>query len=300
MQDSDSLSGNPIKIQPILPKPPWLKRRLPTGAEYEKIRTVIKDRDLHTVCQEAQCPNRWECYSKQTATFLILGPGCTRDCRFCAVDRRPQPPDPGEPARVAETISHMKLQYAVITSVTRDDLADGGAGFFAQTIAAIRNNARGTLIEVLIPDFGGNTTALQTVIDAGPDVINHNIETVSRLYPVVRPQADYRRSLNLLLTVKTYDRCIPTKSGMMLGLGETEDEIMQSLQDLRDSSCDILTLGQYLQPTRTHLPVERYIAPTEFSRFKKTALQMGFSKVASGPFVRSSYHAGELYTGRVR
>ena len=289
-----------MKTHAILPKPAWLRQRLPGGGGYEKIRTLIKDRHLHTVCQEAQCPNRWECYSNQTATFLILGPGCTRDCRFCAVDARPQPPDPTEPARVAETIAQLKLQYAVITSVTRDDLADGGAVFFAQTIAAIRNKTQGTLIEVLIPDFGGNTAALQMVIDARPDVINHNIETVSRLYPVVRPQADYRRSLNLLLTVKTYGICIPTKSGMMLGLGETEDEIMQSLQDLRDSSCDILTLGQYMQPTRAHLPVERYLSPTEFGRLKKTALQMGFSQVASGPFVRSSYHADELYIRSTR
>ena len=292
--------GSLMKTQPIIPKPAWLKRRLPSGAGYEKIRTLIKERHLHTVCQEAQCPNRWECYSKQTATFLILGPGCTRDCRFCAVDTRPQPPDSTEPARVAETVVQMKLRYAVITSVTRDDIADGGAGFFAQTIAAIRSKAPDILIEVLIPDFQGNTAALQTVIDARPDVINHNIETVSRLYPVVRPQADYRRSLNLLLTVKKYDAHIPTKSGMMLGLGETEDEIIQSLQDLRDNSCDILTLGQYLQPTQAHLPVARYLAPNEFSRFKKTAQQMGFSQVASGPFVRSSYHADELYRGRPR
>lgn len=289
-----------MKIHAILPKPAWLRQRLPAGAGYEKIRTLVKDRHLHTVCQEAQCPNRWECYSDQTATFLILGPGCTRDCRFCAVDTRPQPPDPSEPERVAQTIAQLELKYTVITSVTRDDLADGGAGFFAQTIAAIRNKTQGILIEVLIPDFGGNTAALQTVIDARPDVINHNIETVSRLYPVVRPQADYRRSLNLLLAVKTSSRCIPTKSGMMLGLGETEDEILQSLQDLRDSRCDILTLGQYLQPTRAHLPVKRYIAPSEFSRLKTTALQMGFSAVASGPFVRSSYHAGELYGGSIR
>jgi lipoic acid synthetase len=284
-----------MKIQPILPKPAWLKRRLPSGAGYEKIRTLIQARDLHTVCQEAQCPNRWECYSKQTATFLILGPGCTRNCRFCAVAGRPQPPDPAEPARVAETIAQMKLRYAVITSVTRDDLADGGAGYFAQTIAAVRTLSPDILIEVLIPDFNGNAAALQAVIAARPDVINHNIETVPRLYPVVRPQADYRRSLDLLLSVKTYARRIPTKSGMMLGLGETDAEIIHSLQDLRSSFCDILTLGQYLQPSRAHLPVARYLPPEEFSRLKKTALELGFSKVASGPFVRSSYHAGEIY-----
>jgi len=284
-----------MKPQPVIPKPAWLKRRLTSGVEYEKIRTLIKDSHLHTVCQEAQCPNRWECYSKQTATFLILGPGCTRNCRFCAVDTRLQPPDPTEPARVAETIAQMKLRYAVITSVTRDDLADGGAGFFAQTIAAVRSLSPDVRIEVLIPDFQGNAAALQTVVAARPDVINHNIETVPRLYPVVRPQADYRRSLNLLRAVKTYADRMPTKSGMMLGLGETEDEIVRSLQDLRNSLCDILTLGQYLQPTRAHLPVARYLPPEEFSRLKKTALALGFNKVASGPFVRSSYHAGELY-----
>jgi len=284
-----------MKTQPVLPKPAWLKRRLPTGGGYEKIRLLVKDRRLHTVCQEAQCPNRWECYSDQTATFLILGPGCTRSCRFCAVDKRPQPPDLTEPARVAEAVAQMKLRYAVITSVTRDDLADGGAGFFSKTIAAIRAKDPDIRVEVLIPDFGGNMAALQTVIDARPDVINHNIETVSRLYPAVRPQADYRRSLNLLLTVKKRGGGIPTKSGMMLGLGETGDEIIQSLQDLQNNLCDILTLGQYLQPTHGHLPVARYVTPDEFGRLKKTALQMGFSKVASGPFVRSSYHAGELY-----
>jgi len=286
-----------MKPSQILPKPPWLKRRLPSGAEYEKIRTLVKSRDLHTVCQEAQCPNRWECYSDQTATFLILGPGCTRNCRFCAVDKKPQPPDPAEPARIAEAVMQLKLRYAVITSVTRDDLADGGAGFFAQTIAAIRTQDPEIRVEVLIPDFQGNPAALQTVIDARPDVINHNIETVSRLYPVVRPQADYRRSLDLLLTAKQRGGGVPTKSGMMLGLGETEDEIIQTLQDLRNSSCDILTLGQYLQPSREHLPVARYITPDEFSRFKKTALHMGFRQVASGPFVRSSYHAEALYDG---
>jgi len=196
---------------------------------------------------------------------------------------------------VAETIAQMKLRYAVITSVTRDDLADGGAGFFAETIVAVRSRSPDILIEVLIPDFKGNAAALQTVVAARPDVINHNIETVPRLYPVVRPQADYRRSLHLLRSVKTYADRMPTKSGMMLGLGESEDEIIRSLQDLRNSLCDILTLGQYLQPTRTHLPVARYLTPNEFKRLKKTALELGFYKVASGPFVRSSYHAGELY-----
>ncbi|MEW6672940.1 MAG: lipoyl synthase [Thermodesulfobacteriota bacterium] len=284
-----------MKPSAVTPKPPWLKRRLPPGAGYEKTRKLIKDGLLHTVCQEALCPNRWECYSRQTATFLILGPGCTRNCRFCAVDPSPQPPDPAEPARVAEAVARMNLRYAVITSVSRDDLADGGAGFFAETIAAIRAKTPGILIEVLVPDFGGNTDALQTVLNARPDVINHNIETVPRLYPDVRPQADYRRSLNLLRLVKRHDEGIPTKSGMMLGLGETQDEILAALRDLRDSACDLLTLGQYLQPTKAHLPVGRYVAPEEFRRLEKTALSMGFRRVASGPFVRSSYHAGELY-----
>lgn len=277
-------------------KPRWLRQRLPTGAKYEKVRGVLKKRQIHTVCQEAKCPNLWECFSRQTATFLIMGSYCTRNCRFCAVGHGPSgPPDPGEPARVAEAALNMRLSYVVITSVTRDDLPDGGAGFFAETIREIRKKIPGVFVEVLIPDFQGNTDALQTVLDARPDVLNHNIETVPRLYPSVRPEADYRRSLEILRRAKQYGPAIPTKSGLMLGLGELPEEINKTLRHLLEVGCSILTLGQYLQPTREHLEVDRFIHPEEFDNWKETALGMGFSEVASGPFVRSSYHAKELY-----
>jgi lipoic acid synthetase len=277
-------------------KPRWLKRSLPTGATYEKVRARLKKSRLHTVCQEAKCPNIWECFSQGTATFLIMGPYCTRTCRFCAVAHGPTGlPDPGEPARVAEAAQSMRLSYMVVTSVTRDDLADGGAGFFEKTIREVRERMPDTLVEVLIPDFQGNTDALQTVVEACPDVLNHNLETVPRLYPSVRPQADYCRSLELLEQSKEYDRTIPTKSGLMLGLGEFPDEVEKTLRDLLDAGCSTLTLGQYLQPTREHLQVERFIHPEEFDRWKETALKMGFSEVTSGPFVRSSYHAKEMY-----
>ena len=277
-------------------KPRWLKRSLPTGANYEKVRNLLKKSRLHTVCQEARCPNLWECFSKRTATFLIMGPSCTRNCRFCAVAHGPLgPPDPGEPARVAEAVQSMELSYVVVTSVTRDDLPDGGAGFFAETIREIRERVPDAFVEVLIPDFQGNEDALQTVVDARPDVLNHNLETVPCLYPSVRPEALYRRSLELLKRVQKYDSAIPTKSGLMLGLGESSEEIRNTLHDLLDAGCSILTLGQYLQPTREHLPVESFIHPDEFNDWRETALEMGFSEVASGPFVRSSYRAKELY-----
>ncbi len=277
-------------------KPRWLKRSLPTGSTYENVRARLKKSRLHTVCQEAKCPNMWECFSQQTATFLIMGPYCTRNCRFCAVAHGPiGPPDLGEPARVAEAAQNMRLSYVVITSVTRDDLPDGGAGLFGKTIREIHEKMPDALVEVLIPDFQGNTDALQTVVKANPDVLNHNLETVQRLYPSVRPQAFYRRSLELLEQAKEYDPAIPTKSGLMLGLGESREEVKKTLQDLLDAGCSILTLGQYLQPTREHLQVERFIHPEEFDKWKETALEMGFAKVASGPFVRSSYHAKEIY-----
>lgn len=277
-------------------KPRWLKRSLPTGSTYENVRARLKKSRLHTVCQEAKCPNMWECFSQQTATFLIMGPYCTRNCRFCAVAHGPiGPPDLGEPARVAEAAQNMRLSYVVITSVTRDDLPDGGAGLFGKTIREIREKMPDALVEVLIPDFQGNTDALQTVVKANPDVLNHNLETVQRLYPSVRPQAFYRRSLELLERAQEYDPALPTKSGLMLGLGESREEVKKTLQDLLDAGCSILTLGQYLQPTREHLQVERFIHPEEFDKWKETALEMGFAKVASGPFVRSSYHAKEIY-----
>jgi len=277
-------------------KPPWLKQRLPTGGTYEKVRAVLKKGQLHTVCQEAKCPNLWECFSRETATFLIMGSYCTRNCRFCAVGHGPSgPPDPGEPTRVAEAAQGMRLSYVVITSVTRDDLPDGGASFFAETITEIRKRMPNAFVEVLVPDFQGDTDALETVLKAHPDVLNHNIETVPRLYPSVRPEADYSRSLECLRRAKEYDSAIPTKSGLMLGLGESFEEVNKTLRHLREVGCDMLTLGQYLQPTREHLQVDRFIHPEEFDNWRETALQMGFSEVASGPFVRSSYRAKELY-----
>ena len=280
----------------INPKPRWLKKRLPTGQDYEKIKRLI-DRDrLHTVCQEAKCPNMWECFSQQTATFLIMGSRCTRNCGFCSVAQGTAgPPDPAEPARVAAAAQQMGLNYIVITSVTRDDLADGGAAFFASTINEIHRQIPNAMVEVLIPDFQGNAQALQTVLNAHPDVLNHNIETVPRLYAIVRPQARYRRSLQLLSRVQKYAPGLPIKSGLMLGLGESSEEIRSTLKDLIDAGCRILTLGQYLQPSKAHLPVERFVSPAEFENWKDTALDMGFCEVASGPFVRSSYHAKELY-----
>lgn len=281
---------------PRLRKPQWLRRKLPTGPEYERVRSLLKDGALHTVCQEAKCPNQYECFSCKTATFLIMGPRCTRNCRFCAVEHGPlSPPDPGEPARVAEAASRLGLRYVVVTSVTRDDLEDGGASFFTDTIRQIRNKIPDAQIEVLIPDFQGQGESLRKVVEARPDVLNHNIETVPRLYPSVRPGADYRRSLDLLRRVKDYDPSLPTKSGLMLGLGETSEEIRETLQDLRDAGCSLLTLGQYLQPSAEHLPVQRFIPPEEFDKWRETALEMEFAQVASGPFVRSSYHAGSLY-----
>jgi lipoic acid synthetase len=277
-------------------KPRWLKKRLPTGPEYEKVKELIGKDRLHTVCQEARCPNMWECFSQQTATFLIMGSCCTRNCRFCSVAQGPvEPPDPAEPERVATAARQMGLGYVVITSVTRDDLPDGGAAFFAATIEAIHRQIPSAKVEVLIPDFQGNAEALQTVLEAGPNVLNHNIETVPRLYELVRPQARYERSLQLLSRVQKYAPGLPIKSGLMLGLGESSEEIRSTLKDLIDAGCRILTLGQYLQPSKAHLPVKRFVSPAEFEIWKNAALEMGFSEVASGPFVRSSYHAKELY-----
>lgn len=277
-------------------KPRWLKRPLPTGSTCERTRARLKKGGLHTVCQEAKCPNLWECFSQQTATFLIMGPRCTRNCRFCAVEHGPLGlPDPGEPSRVAEAAQSMGLSYVVVTSVTRDDLPDGGGSFFARTIDEIRKRKPDALVEVLIPDFQGSQDALQTVLDARPDVLNHNLETVPRLYSSVRPEADYRRSLECLRWAKQYDPAMPTKSGLMLGLGESAQEVKTTLRDLLEVGCNILTLGQYLQPSREHLEVECYVHPKQFDDWKDAALRMGFAQVASGPFVRSSYHAQELY-----
>jgi len=277
-------------------KPKWLRRSLPTGPEYEKIRQLLKSHDLTTVCREAKCPNQFECYGKGTATFMILGERCTRNCRFCAVGHQPESlPDPEEPERVAEAVVILGLRYAVVTSVTRDDLADGGASFFAETIRALRKRSPTTLVEVLIPDLQGNPQALKTILDAGPDVLNHNIETVATLYPEVRPQAQYRRSLELLRQAKVISPRIPTKSGIMLGFGETHTELLQTWHDLLAAGCDILTMGQYLQPSADHLPVRRFLPPEEFAELETEALALGFAGVASAPFVRSSYEAEKLY-----
>jgi len=289
-----------MKDQPNTPvrlrKPEWLKQRLPTGSDFEKTKEMVHKGRLHTVCQEAGCPNIWECFSHHTATFLIMGSRCTRNCRFCAVNEGPlEPPDPQEPDKVANVARKMGLKYVVVTSVTRDDLPDGGAGHFSKTIKKIRQKIPGVCVEVLIPDFQGNKEALATVLKAHPDVLNHNIETVPRLYPEVRPQADYQRSLALIQNAHEFDPDLMTKSGLMLGLGEYPAEIRHTLEDMLNSGCRILTLGQYLQPSKDHLPVKRYIPPAEFDEWRETALKMGFMEVASGPFVRSSYHARELF-----
>jgi lipoic acid synthetase len=282
-------------------KPAWLKRRLPAGEAFNQVRELIEAGRLHTVCQEAKCPNIWECYSHRTATFLIMGGRCTRNCRFCSVSPGlPEPLDPDEPERVAEAVERMGLRYAVVTSVTRDDLPDGGAGHFAATLHEIRRRVPGVQIEVLIPDFQGDPAALDVVLRARPDVLNHNIETVPRLYPRVRPQADYRRSLELLRRAGEIAPGTPTKSGLMLGLGERPEEIRQTLLDLRAAGCRILTLGQYLQPSPEHLPVEAYVPPDDFENWRRDALEMGFSEVASAPFVRSSYHAKESFNALKR
>ncbi|MDO9516022.1 MAG: lipoyl synthase, partial [Syntrophales bacterium] len=274
----------------------WLRKGLPRGAECRAVRTLIKKNRLHTVCEEALCPNIGECFSRGTATFLIMGSVCTRGCRFCAMTHgRPAPCDPEEPARVAGAAREMGLDYLVVTSVTRDDLPDGGASFFADTITRIREDLPKARVEVLIPDFQGDPQALTSVIRARPDVLNHNIETVPRLYPAVRPDASYPRSLALLESVKKEVPEMPVKSGIMLGLGETSSEINQTLCDLANAGCDILTLGQYLQPSKKNLPVERFVHPDEFDEWRVAALEMGFSGVVSGPLVRSSYHAGDLY-----
>ena len=278
-------------------KPPWLRRKLPSGPNYEKIRQLVKENHLATVCQEAMCPNQFECYGKGTATFMILGDHCTRNCRFCAVQHGPLgPPENDEPTRVAQAVQTMRLRYAVITSVTRDDMPDGGASHFVRTIEAIRKLSPDTLIEVLIPDLQGNWDALDAIIQAEPDVLNHNLETVKRLYPIVRPQAIYHRSLELLRQIKKRRGTMITKSGMMVGLGETTEELQTAFTDLVHAQCDILTLGQYLQPSKDHLAVEHYLSPEKFDILKQQALHLGFAGVAAAPFVRSSYQAEELYT----
>jgi lipoic acid synthetase len=273
-------------------KPEWLKARVPGGENYSRLKTLIDKSRLHTVCEEARCPNMGECWNSGTATFMILGDTCTRSCGFCAVKTgRPEFLDKDEPRRVGEAVEIMKLRHAVITSVNRDELFDGGAQIFADTIREIRSRVPACRIEVLIPDFVGSEQALNIVLDAQPDILNHNTETVPRLYKTVRPQAHYNRSLELLFRAK--QKGFLTKSGLMLGLGETIDEVIDTMSDLREVECDILTIGQYLQPTQSHLPVERYVRPEEFAMLKQRGLEMGFRYIESGPLVRSSYHAAE-------
>lgn len=277
---------------PRKPKPEWLKVSLPTGEGYKQIKGLISDKKLNTVCESAACPNRGECWSSRTATFMILGNICTRSCGFCnVITGRPTELDLDEPARVAEAVEMMQLQYAVITSVNRDELKDGGASVWAETIKQVRERSPQTKIEVLIPDFCGNWDALDTVLKAKPDVLNHNMETIARLYLKVRPQARYERSLELLAKAKQAG--FVTKSGFMVGLGEEDGEITQLLKDLRKADVDLITIGQYMQPTLEHLPVERWVPPSTFETYKEIGMSMGFVNVFSGPLVRSSYHAGE-------
>ncbi len=282
-------------MKSISPKADWLKRSLPTGYQYEEMRRLIKNSRLHTVCQEAHCPNQWECFSRYTATFLILGKYCTRNCSFCAVEHNlPAKPDKEEAERIASAVADLGLTHVVVTSVTRDDLEDGGASFFAATIKAIHRQNPGVTIEVLIPDFQGDNTALETVINARPSVINHNLETVPRLYPEVRPQASYKRSLKMISTVSQTAPGIITKSGIMLGLGEHDEEVKQTLDDLLAVGCDLLTMGQYLQPSPRHFPLQKYITPDEFKKWQRMAITCGFKRAVCGPFVRSSYKTSEL------
>jgi lipoyl synthase len=275
--------------------PNWFKVDAKTGPDYLDIKHTIDRLKLHTICQEARCPNRWECWNARTATFLILGDICTRRCHYCAVQTgRPTALDREEPRRVAEAVAALGLRHAVITSVNRDELADGGAASFAETIRLIRERSPGCTIEVLIPDFEGKDAAIDAVCEAGPDVLNHNIETVSRLFPVLRPQGKYQRSLKLLSRAKMQGR--RTKSGVIVGMGETPAEIHDVLRDLRAVGCDVVTIGQYLQPTSGHLRVVRFYEPAEFARFKAEALAMGFDHVEASPLTRSSYHAGQHAT----
>jgi len=276
-------------------RPEWLKLSPLEPAILNKMRRLTRDLKLHTVCQSARCPNRPKCFAEGTATFMILGDICTRNCTFCAVKKgKPQVPDPQEPEHIVEAVNKLELRYVVITSVTRDDLPDGGSSHFAQTIRAIHKYDPNIRVEVLIPDFKGSLSALQTVIDAFPAVLNHNIETVPRLYPEVRPQAKYQRSLELLKQAKLFSGGLLTKSGLMLGLGEAREEVIEVMADLRQAGCGILTIGQYLPPSLKHHQLVRYIPPEEFEQYQNRGKEMGFVAVISGPLVRSSFHAADV------
>ena len=287
----------PIKMVPAapLPKPDWIRVRLGNGERFQEIKRILREHRLHTVCEEASCPNIGECFGRGTATFMILGDLCTRRCPFCDVAHgRPLPPDSEEPANLARTIAALKLQYVVITSVDRDDLRDGGAAHFAECIRAVRGLSPQTRIEVLVPDFRGRLEiALDVLAQAPPDVMNHNLETVRRLYRQARPGADFGNSLKLLKDFKARFPAIPTKSGLMVGLGETDEEILEVMRDLRAHDVEMLTIGQYLQPSPHHLPVARYVEPAVFEEFVRRAQEMGFAHAACGPLVRSSYHADQ-------
>jgi lipoic acid synthetase len=289
--------GGPLTASGPL-RPEWLKVRAPGGPQYRALKGLVADLRLNTVCESARCPNIGDCWERRSATFMILGDVCTRSCGFCAIKTgRPEELDREEPERVAEAIEQLGLRFAVITSVNRDELADGGAEIFAATIRAIRRRCPGTGIEVLIPDFEGNWDALAAVIEAGPDILNHNLESIERLYRIVRPQAKYQRSLELLRRARALAPGVVTKSGMMLGVGEELDEIRAAMRDLRAVDCDVLTLGQYLRPSLQHIPIVRYVSPAEFRRLREDGLAMGFRHVESGPLVRSSYHADEQVPG---
>jgi lipoyl synthase len=284
----------PEKIHPR--RPEWLKVKLPGGKQYFQLKALVREQNLHTVCEGARCPNIGECWGAGTATFLILGDICTRGCRFCAVKTgRPPVYDKDEPGRVASAIGTMGLKYAVITSVDRDDLPDGGSNIFAETIRLTKKSCPGVRIEVLIPDFRGNVDSLRAVVEAQPEVLAHNVETVPRLYRSVRPGSQYSRSLQLLRNAKSFGFPVRTKSSLMLGLGELHDEIMDVLNDLRKIDVDIITLGQYLQPSREHLAVAKFYTPEEFSEYRDYAYALGFPSVASAPLVRSSYHAEQQF-----
>ncbi len=278
-------------------KPVWLRRKLPDQESMAKMRGLLRRHGLNTVCEGALCPNQGECFGQGTATFLILGRTCTRDCTFCAIpsDDRPPAPDPEEPERVARAAAELRLNYVVITSVTRDDLEDGGASHFTATVQALRNHEPRIIVELLIPDFQGSSSALRTVVGSAPDVLNHNLETVPRLYPEVRPQAVYSRSLDLLKRVKELKPEMATKSGLMLGLGEEKEEVLEVMAHLRDVSCDYLTLGQYLRPSGRHHPVVKYLPPEEFEALRRKGEELGFQAVFSAPLVRSSFHAADVF-----
>ena len=284
-----------INSEPSRRHPSWIKARIPSGENYAELKNLMRDLQLHTVCEEARCPNIGECWNSRTATFMILGDICTRRCMFCAVQKgKPEGVvDSDEPRRLGEAVEYLMLNHVVITSVNRDDLPDGGASIFAECIKIARGKRPSCSIEVLIPDLEGNWDALNLIIDAKPDVLNHNTETVQRLYRRARPHANYQQSLNLLKMSKEIKPEMLTKSGLMVGLGETVVELLETMQDICNTGCDILTIGQYLSPSARHLPIQRYYTPEEFDELKEAGLTMGFRHVESGPLVRSSYHAGE-------